>query len=88
MVEKYVNLHVYLTNTSYEHLVCGTSCSGPWECTVSQADRNPEASKHPSKHCTKVLCESEVKSLSRVRLFAIPWTVAYQVPLSLGFSRQ
>ena len=29
-----------------------------------------------------------VKSLSRVRLFATPWTVAYQVPLSMGFSRQ
>ena len=31
---------------------------------------------------------SEVKSLSRVRLFATPWTVAYQAPLSMGFSRQ
>ena len=31
---------------------------------------------------------SEVKSLSRVRLFAAPWTVAYQAPLSMGFSRQ
>ena len=30
----------------------------------------------------------KVKSLSRVRLFAIPWTVAYQAPLSMGFSRQ
>ena len=30
----------------------------------------------------------KVKSLSRVRLFAIPWTVAYQVPPSVGFSRQ
>ena len=29
-----------------------------------------------------------VKSLSRVRLFATPWTVAYQVPPSMGFSRQ
>ena len=29
-----------------------------------------------------------VKSLSRVRLFATPWTVAYEVPHSLGFSRQ
>ena len=28
---------------------------------------------------------SEVKSLSRVQLFATPWTVA---PLSMGFSRQ
>ena len=29
-----------------------------------------------------------MKSLSRVRLFATPWTVAYQAPPSLGFSRQ
>ena len=31
---------------------------------------------------------SEVRSLSRVRLFAIPWTVAYQASPSMGFSRQ
>ena len=30
----------------------------------------------------------KVKSLSRVRLFATPWTVAYQAPRSMGFSRQ
>ena len=29
-----------------------------------------------------------MKSLSRVRLFAAPWTVAYQASLSMGFSRQ
>ena len=29
-----------------------------------------------------------MKSLSHVRLFATPWTVAYQVPPSMGFSRQ
>jgi len=29
-----------------------------------------------------------VKSLSRVRLLATPWTAAYQAPLSMGFSRQ
>ena len=26
--------------------------------------------------------------LSHVRLFTIPWTVAHQAPLSMGFSRQ
>ena len=31
---------------------------------------------------------NEVKSLSCVRLFATSWTVAYQVPPSMGFSRQ
>ena len=30
----------------------------------------------------------KVKSLSRVRLLATPWTAAYQVPPSIGFSRQ
>ena len=30
----------------------------------------------------------KVKSLSPVQLFATPWTVAYQAPLSMGFSRQ
>ena len=39
-------------------------------------------------------CESwtvkkvKVKSLSRVRLFVTPWTIAHQAPPSLGFSRQ
>ena len=30
----------------------------------------------------------KVKSLSRVQLFATPWTVAHQAPTSMGFSRQ
>ena len=30
----------------------------------------------------------KVKSLSCVRLFVTLWTVAYQAPLSMGFSRQ
>ena len=30
----------------------------------------------------------KVKSLSHVGLFATPWTVAYQTPLSMEFSRQ
>ena len=32
--------------------------------------------------------QNKVKSLSRVQLFATPWTVAYQAPPSMGFSRQ
>ena len=49
-----------------------------------------------SKHCqfkttSQQLTYSSlvtVKSLSRVQLFATPWTVAYQNPQSMGFSRQ
>ena len=36
----------------------------------------------------KQIVKVKVKSLSRVRLFATPWTVAYQVPSSMGSSRQ
>ena len=32
--------------------------------------------------------EKKVKLLSRVRLFATPWTVAYHAPSSIGFPRQ
>ena len=49
--------------------------------------------KSPGVGCHRLLwCKhwvSEwVKSLSRVWLFATPWTVAYQAPPSMGFSRQ
>ena len=32
--------------------------------------------------------KQEPKLLSRVQLFATPWTVAHQAPLSIEFSRQ
>ena len=32
--------------------------------------------------------EKERKLLSRVQLFVTPWTVVYQAPLTMGFSRQ
>ena len=35
-----------------------------------------------------VIMKVKVKSLSRVRLFVTPWTVAYQALPSMGFSRQ
>ena len=35
-----------------------------------------------------IIMKVKVKSLSRVQLFATPWAVAYQAPLSMGFSRQ
>ena len=35
-----------------------------------------------------IIVKVKVKSLSHVRLFATPWTVAYNAPPSIGFSRQ
>ena len=37
---------------------------------------------------SEVKWKVKVKSLSCVRLFATPWTAAYQTPPSMGFSRQ
>ena len=34
------------------------------------------------------IVKKKVKSLCRVRIFVTSWTVAYQAPLSVGFSRQ
>ena len=42
---------------------------------------------HPTE-TTKLFISCEVKSLSRVRLFVTPWTVAYQAPPYMEFSRQ
>ena len=48
-------------------------------------ERQEEYQKEPkSESEVKV----KVKSLSRVQIFATPWTAAYQVPPSTGFSRQ
>ena len=43
---------------------------------------------HEIKRCLLLGRKVKVKSLSRVRLLATPWTMAYQDPLSMGFSRQ
>ena len=37
---------------------------------------------------TLVIMKVKVKSLNHVQLFLTPWTVAYQAPMSMGFSRQ
>ena len=46
------------------------------------------ASTTGRKELDLLLDKVKVKSLSHVRLFATPWTVAYQALPSMGFSRQ
>ena len=38
--------------------------------------------------CVCVCVYARAHTLSCVQLFATPWTVAHQVPLSMGFSRE
>ena len=45
----------------------------------------------PKVHIVKAMVfpvKVKMKSLSRVRLLATPWTAAHQAPPSVGFSRQ
>ena len=54
----------------------------PWD----SPGKNTGVGCHFFLQCMKVNNESE--SLSRIQLFATPWTAAYRVPPSMGFSRQ
>ena len=38
--------------------------------------------------CINNIHQVKVKLLSRVRLFVTPWTISYQAPLAMEFSRQ
>ena len=60
------------------------------QCLSSTLTQGGERGHLFSLTCSLVLwrVKVKVKSLSCVRLFATPWTVAYQAPPSPGFSRQ
>ena len=70
-------------------------------CTSSRSQDCIRANRESPRNCQYTIQDNQaavilpivtlkvkVKSLSRVRLFATPRTVAYQAPPSMGFSRQ
>ena len=71
-----------------------------WLCATDRIDGSPPGSPVPGILQARTLewtaisfsnswkWKVKVKSLSRVQLLATPWTAAYQVPPSMGFSRQ
>ena len=60
------------------------------ECSFYRASQGTVASWKKAWAIANVMVKKrkKVKSLSHVQLFAIPWTIAYQGPLSMGLSRQ
>ena len=56
--------------------------------TVNSAAMSPEVHVSPSILVSLVEVKWSEKSLSRLQLFATPWTVAHQAPPSMEFSRQ
>ena len=81
-----------ITTTTKSLQSCQTLCD-PMDCSL------PGFSVHGILQARTLECVAisfsnawkwkvKVKSLSRVQLFATPWTTAYQAPPSTGFSRQ
>ena len=67
----------------------GSSQPRDWTQVSCIADRHFSIWATSCKNLVKTIVQcSSVQSLSRVWLFATPWTVACQPPLSMGFSRE
>ena len=64
------------------HIRQPTRLPRPWD----SPGKNPGVGCHFLLQCVKV--KMNMKLLSHVWLLATPWTAAYQVPPSMGFSRQ
>ena len=69
-----------MSNSVRPHRRQPTRLLHPWD----SPGKNTGVGCHFLLQCMKV----KVKSLSCVRLFATPWTAAYQAPLFMGFSSQ
>ena len=67
-----------MSDSVWPHRQQPTRLPHPWD----SPGKNTGVGCHFLLQCVKV------KSLSRVRLFATPWTTAYQAPPSMGVSRQ
>ena len=71
-----------MSDSVWPHSWQPTRLCWPWD----SPGENTGVGCHFLLQCMKV--KVKVKSLSRVQLFATPWTAAYQAPPSMGFSRQ
>ena len=76
-------LTVWATRSGFGQISKGT-CSLKWNKSAKFANCLQKETLSP--FCNFLL--SSVQSLSPVWLFATPWTIASQIPLSMGFSRQ
>ena len=88
-----IGVHVSFWITVFSGYVPSNRIAGSYRSSVFSFLRNLHTvllsdciSLHSRQQCMK--WKVKVKSLSRVRLFVTLWTVTYQAPPSMGFSRQ
>ena len=100
--EKLMNIIQYIIQYNYKRLLYIHAAKSLQSCLTlcDPIDGSPPGSPVPGILQARTLewvaislsntgkWKVKVKSLSRVRLLATPWTAAYQAPLSMGFSRQ
>ena len=81
-----VILEIHLTSLSFRF----HKCTIRWKCSKNYHTNEHLKTLHRlfSTELELKYGKVKVKSLSHVQLFATPWTVAFQAPLSMGFSRQ
>ena len=90
----------YVTRVVFAAMLCYAKSLQSCPTLCNPIDGNPPGSPVPRILQARTLewaaisfsnawkWKMKVKSLSRVRFFATPWTAAYQAPPSMGFSRQ
>ena len=102
MVEETISRWIWGKAREFNMCLCAAAAKSLQSCPTlcDPIDSNPPGSAIPGILQTRTLewvaisfssawkWKVKVKSLSRVRLFATPWTAAYQAPPSMGFSRQ
>ena len=64
------------------------TCHQSWQIPMWFSERGSDAGSTEPSLTPRKLRKWTCYSLSRVWLFATPWTVALQAPLSMGFPRQ
>ena len=91
LLNKQLNSEVFVLAVYFNHLFFGGRKMISLNMRKSTPYRNITGrrwKKTAEEEDGEITKWKKVKSLSRVRLFATPWTVAYQAPPSMGFSRQ
>ena len=61
---------------------------GAWQATVHRVTKRQTPLSNQHFHFHIYVCVYELSHFSSVKLFATPWTVACQAPLSMEFSSQ